>query len=201
MKRIRRSGYVTTGLITASAGLAAMLVQVAPAANATTAVPRPIHCNPTYTFKLAELRFQNLGNPDTNSWTYEQNKSGQKQGLSLTFGTDSAVGYSIQATQSVEAGVIFAKVAASVTEGITYTHTDVYSKTATVNVPAHEYGEAGVANIYAVATGIYTHQWPTCAKTVSRNVIAKFPIKHPTGFIVDTTRSLPVKQPWALAPR
>jgi hypothetical protein len=201
MKRLRRLGRVTTGLVTLWAALAAVAVLPATAAVASTAVPQPQVCKQVFKFWVKTRHFKNLGNPASNSWTYLQNKSSQPDGLQLSFGTDSQVGYSIQASQSVEAGVIFTKVAASITEGISYTHTDIFSKTATVKVPAHHYGEAGVANIYAVVTGKYKHTWPNCKTEIVKRVLAKFPTTDPTGFITDTTKKIPVKPPWALAPR
>jgi hypothetical protein len=201
MKRLRRFGRVTAGLVTVAAALAAMAVQSAAAAGASTATPRHPVCNPVFKFTLKTTSYRNLGNPSSSSWTYLQNKSSKTDSLGLTFGTNSQVGYSIQASQSVEAGVIFAKVAASITEGISYTHTDIFSKTATVNVPGHQYGEAGVANIYAVVTGKYKHTWPNCKTDISKHVLAKFPTTDPTGFITDTTKRIPVRPPWPLAPR
>jgi hypothetical protein len=201
MKRLRRLGRVTTRLVTVSVAMAAMAALSATAAGASTATPRHPVCNPVFKFTLKTKAYKNLGNPSSKSWTYLQNKSSQADSLQLSFGTNSQVGYSIQASQSVEAGVIFAKVAASITEGISYTHTDIFSKTATVKVPAHHYGEAGVANIYAVVTGKYKHTWPNCKTEIVKRVLAKFPTKDPTGFITDTTKKIPVKPPWALAPR
>jgi hypothetical protein len=189
------------GLIASFLTLSAVLIPSATAASASTAMPQPKVCPQTWKFIVATTRYANLGNPRRTSWFYAQNKSRTPAQLSLSFGTNSQVGYSIQASQSVEAGVIFASASASLTEGISYTHTDIMTKTISVTVPGHHYGEAGVANIYAIVTGTYKHTWGNCDTEVVKHVIARFPTTDPTGFIDDTTARLPVHPPWALAPR
>ena len=59
--------------------------------------------------------------------------------------------YNISASQSVDAGVIFA--------GVGYTHTDSVSTQVKTKVPAYKYGEAGVKNAYAMAHGAVS--WPS----------------------------------------
>jgi hypothetical protein len=199
--RNRKYGQASAGLIVTGLTLATVLIQPAPAASASTARPQWTPCTPSQKFKVATTRYTKLGNPKSNSWTWAYNKSGTKASLSLSFGTNSQVGYSIQATQSVEAGVIFASASASLSEGISYTHTDNYSRTISVTIPGHRYGEAGVANIYAIVTGTYMVTYENCKTATVKHVIARFPTTDPTGFIDDTTARLPVKPPWPLAPR
>jgi hypothetical protein len=189
------------GLIASFLTLSAVLIPSATAASASTARPQWTPCTPSAKFIVATTRYTKLGDPSSTSWTWAFNKSRTSASLSLTFGTNSQVGYSIQASQSVEAGVIFASASASLTEGISYTHTDDYSKTILVKIPGRQWGEAGVANIYAIVTGKYKITYRNCKTDIIKHVIARFPTTDPTGFIDDTTARLPVHPPWALAPR
>ena len=100
----------------------------------------------------------------------------------------------------MEAGIIFAKVAASITEGITYTHTDDYSKTITVTIPGHWYGEAGASNIYLKGNGTDTITYGNCTSTKVSVTLYEFPTTDPTGYVDNTTEAIPSSPPWALAP-
>lgn len=162
--------------------------------------PSRIVCTANQTFALGSYSYGDLGDPASGAWTWLQNRGSTASVLDLSFATNSAVGYSISSSQSVDAGIIFAKVSASITEGVTYTHTDVETKTAGVNVPSHEYGEAGAANIYAKGNGTVTITYGDCS--TAKVAVSKwlFPTTAPAGFITDTTTSVPASPPWPLAP-
>jgi hypothetical protein len=157
-------------------------------------------CSPTQTFSPGSDSYVTLGDPSSSAWTWDYNKSASSATLSLSFGTDSAVGYSISSTQSVEAGIIFAKVAASIDEGISYTHTDDYSKSIAVTIPGHEYGEAGASNIYIKGNGTETISYGNCTSTKVSVTLYEFPTTDPAGYVDDTTKTVPSSPPWALAP-
>jgi hypothetical protein len=108
--------------------------------------------------------------------------------------------YSISSTQGAEAGIIFASASASVTEGISYKHTDNEAKTAGVNVPAHDYGELGADNIYAVGHGTTGEVLGNC--DVQKYTVSSFdfPTNEPVGYEAGTTTYVPSGPPWPLAP-
>jgi|SRR5580698_642774 hypothetical protein len=194
------------GVVVASGALAIFAVTPAMAAVPHSAYkpsvnPQVLSCTAGSQFTPGGTGTKTLGNPDSDSWTWLENKGSTESGLSLTFGTNSAVAYQIQASGTVEASVVLAGAKASFTVGLTYTHTDDYSKTATVTVPSKEYGEAGVANIYGTGGGTYESWNSTCKVTSDFSVsLFQFPTSDPAGYITDTTKSAPDGPPWALAP-
>lgn len=113
------------------------------------------------------------------------------------------MGWSIQATQTADAGVIFASVGVSLSEGLPWTHGNNESFGASVATPAHQWGEVGVANIYAMARGTQKTVFRNCDIQTIRNIFAKFPIANNPGadFIVANTKTLPRKPPWPLSPK
>jgi hypothetical protein len=110
------------------------------------------------------------------------------------------VTYSLSSTQSVEAGVIFAKVAASVTEGISYSHTDVETKSIGVQIPAHDYGWLGADNTYARAFGNYKGVLGNCQVISYQHLEAQFPLKSAAGYEATTSTVLYAQPPWPMAP-
>jgi hypothetical protein len=114
-------------------------------------------CTPAWTFKVTGYHYQDLGNPASSAWSAVHNNGSSSASLAVSYSTDSSVGYSVTASVSAEAGIIFASASTSASVGISYTHTDSVSNTVTVTVPAHEYGEAGVGNNYDVGTGTLTY--------------------------------------------
>lgn len=206
-----RSTRVSAYMAVTSLGLAAALIQPAAAyAGDTTAsphaAPRGQGCSPYKKFVIAHKSFPDLGDRNNTAWTWLKNHNAHKGAtLSLSFAAESSVGESVTATASVDAGVIFAKVSASLAVGITHTHGDTETKTSSVSVPAHEFGVLGADILYAKVTGTYKtlQDGPggKCRKRVVKNVIGEFPTKDPTGFEAGVTKKAPVRPPWPLAPR
>jgi hypothetical protein len=157
-------------------------------------------CKATQAFSPGSHSFVSLGNPASSAWSWAYNKSAGSAALNVSFGTNSSVGIAISSTQSVEAGIIFAKVAASITEGITYTHTDDVTKTITVTIPGHWYGEAGVSNLYIKGNGTDTITYGNCTSTKVSVTLYEFPTTDPPGYVDNTTKAVPASPPWALAP-
>jgi len=187
--------------VTMSGTLVALTVGSAAAQPDNPSSPHGKVCSPDQTFALKSRGYVDLGDQASSAWTWLHNRNASTASLQLSFATNSAVGWNVTASQSVAAGVIFAKVAASLSEGITYTHTDDYSKTASVSVPAHQYGEAGTANIYARGNGVETILYGNCDVAHVNVTLWEFPTKLPEGYETATTKSVPAKPPWPLAPR
>lgn len=168
-------------------------------------IPGGQGCPKSHTFKIAHTSYPDLGDGNSSAWTWLHNRNAHTATLSLSFSAESQVGESITATASVEEGVIFAKVAASVAVGITHTHSDTETKTANVTTPAHEFGVLGADILYVKVTGTYKtlEDGPggKCRTVLVKNVIAKFPSKDPVGFEDAVVKSAPVRPPWPLAPR
>jgi hypothetical protein len=184
---------------------AAALTQGASAAYAegtpsTPTLPNMQICNPSASYTNTTISLVDLGDPHTDAWTWGHNRGSSQVTLTLSFSTNSQVTYSLSSTQSVEAGVIFAKVAASVTEGISYSHTDTETKSLSVQVPAHDYGWLGADNLYARAFGNYKGVLGNCQVISYQHLEAQFPTQSAAGFEATTSTALYSQPPWPMAP-
>ncbi len=184
----------------ASVALVGAMLQLGVAPAFAANKPRGTVCEPSESFSVGGYNYQDLGNGNSSAWTWLHNTNAKTSTLSLSFSTNSTVSYSISSTQGADAGIIFASASASVTEGISYSHTDNKSTSAGVSVPAHDYGEIGADNVYAVGHGTTTDVLGNCDVRKYTVTSFKFPTNEPVGYETGTTTSVPSAPPWPLAP-
>jgi hypothetical protein len=209
-----RSTRVRAYIGIASLGLTAALMQPAAAyasqvGHNPQAVPRGQGCSPFKKFLIAHKTFITLGDGNRShgdAWAWALNRNAPLATLTVQIAAQSSVGQSITATASVDAGVIFAKVSASLAVGIEHSHSDTVTKGVQVSkIPKHQYGVAGTAFIYAKVTGTYEtlQDGPggKCVKKIVKNVIGKFPTNDPIGFETAISKAVPANPPWPVAPR
>ena len=203
--------HMRVWIVLMSCGLAAVLIQPA-AALASNAKAGQQHtpdaqgCPPGKKFIIAHTAFPDLGDRNSSAWTWQHNRNARTATLTLSFSASSTVGQSITATASVDAGVIFEKVSASLAVGIEHSHADTETRTASIGIPAHEFGVLGADLFYARVTGTYKQLEPgpggKCRSVIVNNVIAEFPTRDPMGFEDQiVTRAPALRPPWPLAPR
>lgn len=160
-----------------------------------TRVPRVQQCRSSETF-VRSSRSQAFYGTGQTTWAYNYNSSSLTR--TLTTSTSNTVAYSIKATQSVDAGVIFASADASFSEGVTYTHGDASTQSTTVsNIPLHRYGIIQIGNQMGVVKGTY-YVTDTACRTVQRTwTIGIFPLREAAG-VAGGYSSSP-KPPWPQA--
>ncbi|MHB8458108.1 MAG: hypothetical protein ACYDBS_10550 [Acidimicrobiales bacterium] len=125
------------------------------------------------------MREQFFGTGQT-AWVYNYNATGLSKTLRTS--TSNTIGFSLQATQSVDAGVIFASASASFSEGVTYNHNDQSSQSTRVwGIPPHKYGVIQIGNIMGVVSGTYEVINRNCQTTQRTAVIGIFPLNQPSG--------------------
>jgi hypothetical protein len=144
---------------------------------------------------------EDLGDGSSGAWGWAHNRTAAAAPFSVSLSTNSTVTYSITSTLGTEAGVIFAKVSASVTGGVSYSHTDTINKTLTISVPAGKYGVVGVDNTYYRFMGTYKIVYGNCTVKTATNTIALFPAANTAQGLEGANISYdPVTPPWPLAP-
>jgi hypothetical protein len=174
----------------------------APLGAAAAATPdRPLSCVPiSQTYKVTKWDTIDLGDGRSGAWGWAHNRTGRQATFTVSLSTDSQVTYNIDATVSVEAGIIFANAAATVGGGISYSHTDSIDKSLSITVPAHEFGVIGVDNVYYRFWGTYSFYYSNCKASHYKNVAAEFPSTEPQGLEGRDIKHVPTKPPWPLAP-
>lgn len=135
----------------------------------------------------------------TGVWHAAYNANTHDISVSVATSTVSTVQYSISSTQSVNAGIIFTSVSASITEGISYSHSDNATFSVTITtVPPHYYGIIQGGNNYVIAVGNYDWINTQCQTETVQHVIASFPADLPPVQIAGVNTSN--KPPWRQAP-
>lgn len=135
----------------------------------------------------------------TGSWDVAYNENAHSISVTVSTTTVSTVQYSISSTQSVNAGIIFTSVSASITEGISYSHSDNKTFSVTINdVPPHYYAIIQGGNNYVVAVGNYDWINTQCQTESVQHVIAEFPSTAPPVQIAGVNTSN--RPPWKQAP-
>jgi hypothetical protein len=156
-------------------------------------------CTPGQSFAVTSLGYQTLGIPSIFSEVW--NKGTTATTLTLGKTGSSATTYGISATESVDAGIIFAKVGASSTQSISYTHTTGYTASASVVTPAHEYGWVGAGTKYVDGNGTDTILYGNCDTTKVPVTLFRFPETNSgDDYITDTTKTDLAAPPWTMAP-
>ena len=194
--------FIPVAVVSVAASIA--LLAVAPAAFAATK-PNSVNpdqvggCKPGQSFAVTSLGYQTLGIPNVFSELW--NKGTTATTLTLGRSGSSATTYGISATESVDAGIIFAKVGASSTQSISYTHTTSYSSTAGVSVPAKEYGWVGAGTKYVDGNGTDTILYGNCDTTKVPVTLFRFPEANSgDDYITDVTKTDLAAPPWTMAP-
>lgn len=166
-------------------GLALLLVTASTLIGGTAAVasvrsgPHLQTCTPLEEF-VKSSQSQAFYGTGTPAWIYNDNATSESK--SLTVSTSNTIGYSLQAEQTVDAGVIFASASASFYEGVTYTHDDASEQTTTVSaVPPGEYGIIQIGNVMGIVKGTYEVVASNCAVTEDTVVTGIFPLDQPSG--------------------
>lgn len=122
------------------------------------------------------------------AWVYNDNSTAVSK--SLTTSTSNTIGYSIDSSQTVDAGVIFASASLSFEEGVTYDHDDTSEQTTTVsNVPPGEYGIIQIGNQMGIVKGTYEVITSTCQTTEKTSTTGIFPLDEPSGTAAGTNTS------------
>jgi hypothetical protein len=156
-------------------------------------------CTPSQSFSLKSLSYQTLGIPSI--YAEMDNKGTTAATLSLGKSGSSATTYEISATEGVDAGVIFAKVSASSTQSISYTHTTSYQSTAGVTVPGKEYGWIGAGTKYVTGNGTETITYGNCTSAGVSVSLFRFPEANSgDDYIGDETKTDLAAPPWTMAP-
>jgi hypothetical protein len=156
-------------------------------------------CKATQSFALKSLGYQTLGIPSI--YTEVENKGTTVTTLYLGKSGAKATAYGISATEGVDAGVIFAKVDASSTQSITYTHTTTYTSSVSEQVPAHQYGWIGAGTKYVDGNGTDTITYGNCTSTKVPVTLFRFPEANSgDDYIADNTTTDRAAPPWTMAP-
>jgi hypothetical protein len=164
-------------------------------ASLTRVSPQLRSCPPTQEF-LKSSEHESFYGTGAMAWTYNYNTIGLSKSLSTS--TSNTIGYSLQATESVSAGVIFASADASFSEGVTYTHNDDSTQRTTVrNIPIGEYGILQIGNEMGVVVGTYEVVDSTCQITKKTAVTGIFPLNRPVG--TAAAYSTVLRPPWPQA--
>jgi hypothetical protein len=159
----------------------------------------PPICQAGQSFTLKSLGYKTLGVPSV--YAELDNKGTTTATLTLGKSGSSSTTYGISATEGVDAGVIFAKVSASSTQSISYTHTVGYSSSASEPVPAHEYGWIGAGTKYVTGNGTDTITYANCSSSSFPVTLFEFPeATSGTAYITDNTTSDLGAPPWTMAP-
>jgi len=206
MRTARRLTAVVPAVAAIIIGAAVMTSSVANAApisaRSAAAPDRPTSCiKAGQKFKVTKKNKIDLGDGATGAWNWAHNRTSSPATLAVTLATNSQVTYSISSTVGVDAGVIFASASASVTGGISYSHTDTINHTFSISVPAHRFGVIGVDNVYWRFWGTYTYYYLNCKPSSHPGVFAEFPSKAPQGLEGADITYAPTRPPWPLAPR
>lgn len=195
--RILRMGIALAVPLTAAAALPAGAATGS--ATTTTTVPPKLGCRPGQAWFDAGNVYQRGTPYGTGAWHSGFNATAPAMDIALATSTTSTVQYSISASEQVDAGVIFASVQLTATEGFSYSHADSSSFTVTVpNVPRGKYGIIQGGNMYMVATGTYSWMTPECHLVSDTKVLAQFPADLPAvpiGGLSSTDAP-----PWAQTP-
>jgi hypothetical protein len=156
-------------------------------------------CTASTSFTLKSLGYQVLGIPHIYSTVW--NKGTTATTLTLGKTGSSATTYGISATESVDAGIIFAKVGASSTQSISYTHTTGYVASASVLTPAHEYGWVGAGTQYVDGNGTEVILYGNCDTANIPVTLFRFPETYSGDtYITDVTTTDLGSPPWTMAP-
>jgi hypothetical protein len=190
-------------IIIGAAFTTSTVANAAPISARSAATPdRPSSCiKAGQTFKVTKKNTTDLGDGAHGAWNWAHNRTSGQAMLAVQLATNSQVTYSISATVGVEAGVIFASASASVTGGISYSHTDTINHTFTIPVAAHSFGVIGLDNVYWRFWGTYTFHYLNCKPSSYKGVFAEFPSKAPQGLEGADIHYAPTRPPWPLAPR
>jgi hypothetical protein len=172
-----RIGLVPVLVVSLLAGVVGVLP---PAASASARVrPQVQSCPPSEQFLKSSQGRGFYGTGQT-AWVYNYNTNGLSK--TLTTSTGNTIGYSLQASQSVNAGVIFASADASFSEGVTYTHDDSSTQSTTVyNIPIGEYGIIQIGNEMGIVKGTYEVINSYCQISQKTYVTGIFPLDQPSG--------------------
>ena len=156
-------------------------------------------CTVSQSFTLKSLGYQTLGIPSIYSEVW--NKGTTATTLTLGKTGSSATTYGISATESVDAGVIFAKVGASSTQSISYTHTTGYVASASVLTPAHDYGWVSAGTKYVDGNGTEVILYGNCDTANIPVTLFRFPESNSgDDYITDVTTTDLAAPPWTMAP-
>ncbi len=156
--------------------------------------PHVKSCPPSEQF-LKSSQSQRFYGTGQIAWVYNYNTSGLSK--TLTTSTSNTIGFSLQATQSVDAGVIFASADASFSEGVSYEHDDTSTQSTTVyNIPIGEYGIIQIGNQMGIVKGTYEVINSYCQISQETYVTGIFPLSQPSGTAggYNTTSSPPWPQ-------
>lgn len=199
MQISRRFRHVlAAGSLAAGGVLVAGVPAGAAGAASTTKLHPNVGCHPSQPwYTVSSIQQEPFG---TGAWDASFNYNATRDiSVSVTTTTVSTVQYSVSATVSVEAGIIFTSVAASATVGVSYSHSDDHSFTTTINdVPPGHYGILQGGNTYEVADGTYYWQNMDCKIVSVGNVTGRFPtVLNPIEIAGVSTSDSP---PWRQAP-
>jgi hypothetical protein len=175
--RIRARAGIAAALVLVSA--ACVLVGATPAGAATHRSPHVRSCPPSEEF-LRSSTSQAFYGTGATAWVYNYNTDGLSK--TLTTSTSNTIGFELQSSQSVDAGVIFASAEVSFTEGVTYNHNDTSTQATTVyNIPIGKYGIIQIGNQMGIVKGTYEVINSTCQTTQKTSVTGIFPLDQPSG--------------------
>jgi hypothetical protein len=166
---------------------------VTSAAPASAAAPR-VGCPPSQpAYEVSSYSYPFYG---AGSYARAENINVPTMTTSLSETTNSQVTYSLSVSAGVDAGIIFDSVSLTVTAGISYSHTDSESKTATITIPEHHFGFLQIGNTYVDAHGAYIWRNEEC-KIFSDPITAYFPVDDTTfAGGINTTPFPPWPQAW-----
>ncbi len=141
--------------------------------------PNVLGCEPSEEF-IRSSKSERFYGTGAIAWVYNYNTTGLSK--TLTTSTGNTIGFSLQASESVDAGVIFASADASFSEGVTYTHDDASTESTTIyNIPIGEYGIIQIGNEMGIVTGTYEVINSTCQVTEKTWVTGIFPLHQASG--------------------
>lgn len=177
----RRPFCIATLIIALMTGLLATALTSTAGATTTIGTARPLvkSCTPLQEFVKSSKSKAFYGTGAT-AWVYNYNTTGLSKTLETS--TTNTIGFSLDASQSVDAGVIFASADASFSEGVTYDHDDSSTQSTTVyDIPIGEYGIIQIGNQMGVVKGTYEVVNSTCVVTQKTKVTGIFPLDQPAG--------------------
>lgn len=190
MRRLGAAAMVVAGCV--------LLVPGSAGASAGSARGPQVGCKPTPPWFVRSATHTAAWGTGPYRWYYNYNAN---NGISetLTTGTTSTVQYSVQATATVETGVIFASASVAFTAGVSYSHADNLTVSYTLpDIPPHRYGIVQVGNVYGTVVGTYDYQNMECKIVSVQNVIGNFPMNVSPGAIGGYNTS--ARPPWKQAP-
>lgn len=126
---------------------------------------------------------------------YDYNYNATSASLSLSISGTQTVDYALTATGSVSVSDILSSAQLSFGASLGQSSSGSVSATATVSVPAHEYGVAQVGATFYSSTGNYYYVSATCYVSQQQTIPARFP-ESPGSLLMITGNNTSQTPPW-----